>query len=96
MKIKFGEGELKVSSKGQITDMFFKGESVFPKGQLSWLLRVFRNGKEEQISNVEQENEELIFHWKGLEDVLKMQVTEKKDIPFFRLQSVRQLLIFWK
>ena len=46
MKIRIGEGELKLLGNGQIEELSFRDGSIFPKGQFSWLIRAFRDGKE--------------------------------------------------
>ena len=43
MKIRIGEGELKLLGNGQIEELSFRDGSIFPKGQFSWLIRAFRD-----------------------------------------------------
>ena len=54
MKIRIGEGELKLLGNGQIEELSFRDGSIFPKGQFSWLIRAFRDGKEVGIRLVDR------------------------------------------
>lgn len=83
MKIKFGEGELNLSENGQIKDLAFRGESVFPEGQLSWLIRAFRGGREVRIHEIKQEKDRLLYRWEETEENLVMQVMEKEKYTVF-------------
>ena len=83
MRIRFGEGELNFSENGQIEDLLFRGASVFPKGQLSWLIRAFRDGREVGIRLVDREKDQLRYHWEKMEEPLVMQVTEKETYTVF-------------
>ena len=83
MKIKFGEVELTILENGQIEDLVFRGESIFPKGQFSWLIRAFRDGKEVGIRLVDREKDRLLYHWEKTEEPLVMQVTEKETYTVF-------------
>ena len=83
MRIRIGEGELNFSENGQIEDLLFRGASVFPKGQLSWLIRAFRDGKEVGIRLVDREKDQLRYHWEKMEEPLVMQVTEKETYTVF-------------
>ena len=83
MRIRIGEVELTILENGQIEDLAFRGESIFPKGQLSWLIRAFRGESEVRIAKVEQEKDRLLYHWEKTEEPLVMQVTEKETYTVF-------------
>ena len=79
MKIRIGEGELKLLGNGQIEELSFRDGSIFPKGQFSWLIRAFRDGKEVGIRLVDREKERILYHWEKTEEPLVMQVTDDRD-----------------
>lgn len=83
MKIRIGEGELKLLGNGQIEELSFRDGSIFPKGQFSWLIRAFRDGKEVGIRLVDREKERILYHWEKTEEPLVMQVTEKETYTVF-------------
>ena len=90
MRIRIGEGELKLLGNGQIEELSFRDGSIFPKGQFSWLIRAFRDGKEVGIRLVDREKDRLLYHWEKTEEPLVMQVTETYIFMHVRMIWMRQ------
>ena len=82
MTIKFGKSELTLSQQGMITDITYRQTSVFPKGELSYLIRLFRNGSPCEVSNV---SHLLTYCFKETTDKVSLQFTCKEDYTAFEV-----------
>lgn len=85
MIIKFGESELTLSQQGVITDLTFRRFSVFPKGQLSYLIRLFQNNMPCKIRNVSQEDNLLVYYFEEIEDTVSLRFVCKEDYIAFEV-----------
>ncbi|MCI5650302.1 MAG: hypothetical protein MR332_12930 [Fusicatenibacter sp.] len=85
MRIQFGNANLTLSDKGMITDMMYGEKSVFPKGQISWLIRLFKGNEPVEAREVTQEGNLLTYHFENLEETVSVLVTEKEDYTVFEV-----------
>lgn len=79
MVIKFGESELTLSEQGLITDITYRQKSVFPGGQLSYLIRLFRDGQPCEIRKVSLEGDVLTYCFEGTEDRVSLKRIYNED-----------------
>lgn len=85
MVINFGKSKLTLSPQGLITDLTFGQKSVFPKGQQSYLIRLFRNNAPCEISEVSLKDNLLIYRFADTADQVSLQITCKEDYTVFEV-----------
>lgn len=87
MKIPFGKAELTLSEQGLITDITFEGGSIFPAGQVSFLVRAFTDGSPVEISRVRLENSRLVCRFEGVQEPVSLLITQEEDYTVFEVES---------
>ncbi|MDD7740706.1 MAG: hypothetical protein PUJ62_11725 [Lachnospiraceae bacterium] len=85
MKIRFGKSELFLTEQGMISDITFSGESVFPTGEQSFLIRAFRNNLPETIEKVTACGNLLTWQFRDTDQEIKLSFTEKEDYTVFEV-----------
>lgn len=85
MVINFGKSELTLSPQGMITDITYKQKSVFPKGQTSCLIRLFRNNTPCEASDVSLNGNLLTYRFQETEDTVSLTFTCREDYTVFEV-----------
>ena len=84
MRIKFGRSELVMTEKGMITDITFDKESVFPQGQPSCFLRLFKDNEPVAVRSVALEGDCLVYGFEHMEGRVSVAFTVKEDYTVIR------------
>ncbi|MBQ7839344.1 MAG: hypothetical protein IJ390_02495 [Lachnospiraceae bacterium] len=94
MQIKFGKAKLDLSEKGMITDITFCEKSVFPKSQISYLIRLFKNNVPVDIREVTQDGNLLTYCFENTEHTVSVQVTQKEKYAVFEVTQCPEYFDF--
>ncbi|PWM32475.1 MAG: hypothetical protein DBX58_04095 [Clostridiales bacterium] len=87
MEIQFGKATLSLAENGMIVDMKFGNQSIFPKGQPSYMMRFFREGKPEDIRLTERKGSLLRYHFRDIEDTVSVLIDEKEGYTVFQVMD---------
>lgn len=96
MFIPFGKAKLELSEKGRITDILFDGSSIFPKGQLSYLIRVFQENTPAEAESVSMQDDRLIYRFAGIDGEVKLRVCDKQAYTVFEVEECPGTIEFLK
>lgn len=94
MRIKFGRSELVMDEKGMITDITFDRESVFPQGQPSCFLRLFKDKEPAAVQSVALEGDCLVYRFEHMEDKVSVAFTVKEDYTVFEVAECPETFDF--
>lgn len=87
MFIPFGKAKMELSEKGFITDILFEEKSIFPKGQISYLLRMFKKNAPAEAESVFMRDGRLIYRFAGNDGDVKLRVEVKQDYTVFEVEE---------
>ena len=77
-----------------ITDITYGQKSVFPEGQTSCLIRLFRNNTPCEARDVRLDGNRLTYRFQGTEDTVSLTVACKEDYTVFEVTECPQSFDF--
>lgn len=94
MRINFGESELVMSEKGMITDITFGEKSIFPQGQPSYFIRLFRDNEPVDMESVTLEGNRLTYSPAHMDEKVSVEFTVKEGYTVFEVTECPQCFDF--
>ena len=94
MHIKFGESELMMTEKGIIKDITFREKSIFPQGQLSYLIRLFKENEPVDTESVTLDGNCLTYNLAHTAEKVCVEFTAKEGYTVFEVTECPECFDF--